>query len=282
MWLGNWKNEKTEIGNIQWTTDPVKTLGIYFGHDKEQVDSLNWESKIKALEQCLQKWSHPFLSLPGRITVAKNLGISKIIYLSSVLPVSDEIKKKINALLFNYIWKGKRDKVKRLTMIGTKPKGGMSMIDYNLKDLALKADMLRRLLLKGNEKWKILPLHHINKFGENLLILKLNSKTCEHILRKENIPSYYKQLIRAWHKCKEEQNNMPTEAAKIRAQIIWGNKWVTSNGKTLWYKEWVKRKLIYLNDIYLTRMEILMKKTSQSDLKVVQTPFLKCMLLKMQ
>jgi hypothetical protein len=29
------------VGGIKWTDKPVKTLGIYFGHDKEKYEKLN-------------------------------------------------------------------------------------------------------------------------------------------------------------------------------------------------------------------------------------------------
>jgi hypothetical protein len=37
------------VGGIKWTDKPVKTLGIYFGHDKEECERLNWENKIEKM-----------------------------------------------------------------------------------------------------------------------------------------------------------------------------------------------------------------------------------------
>jgi hypothetical protein len=34
------------MGENKWTDKPVKTLGIYFGHDKEECEKFNWENKI--------------------------------------------------------------------------------------------------------------------------------------------------------------------------------------------------------------------------------------------
>jgi hypothetical protein len=35
------------VGGIKWTDKPVKILWIYFGHDKEECEKLNWENKIE-------------------------------------------------------------------------------------------------------------------------------------------------------------------------------------------------------------------------------------------
>jgi len=33
VWLGKWQNRTDSIGGVTWTSDMVKALGIYFGHD---------------------------------------------------------------------------------------------------------------------------------------------------------------------------------------------------------------------------------------------------------
>jgi hypothetical protein len=37
---------------------PVKTLGIYFGHDKEECERLNWENKIEKINNLLHLWTN--------------------------------------------------------------------------------------------------------------------------------------------------------------------------------------------------------------------------------
>ena len=43
LWIGKLKHCKDKVGGIKWTDKPTKTLGIYFGHDKEECEKLNWE-----------------------------------------------------------------------------------------------------------------------------------------------------------------------------------------------------------------------------------------------
>jgi hypothetical protein len=50
LWIGKLKHCKDNVGGIKWTDKPVKTLGIYFGHDKEECERLNWENKIEKNE----------------------------------------------------------------------------------------------------------------------------------------------------------------------------------------------------------------------------------------
>jgi hypothetical protein len=38
-----------KIRGIKWTQNPVKALGIFFGHNKEECQKLNWEKKIEEM-----------------------------------------------------------------------------------------------------------------------------------------------------------------------------------------------------------------------------------------
>jgi hypothetical protein len=35
-----------KIEGIKWYEKPIKTLGVYFGNNKEECEKLNWENKI--------------------------------------------------------------------------------------------------------------------------------------------------------------------------------------------------------------------------------------------
>ena len=40
------KHSKDKIEGIKWYEKPIKTLGVYFGNNKEGCEKLNWENKI--------------------------------------------------------------------------------------------------------------------------------------------------------------------------------------------------------------------------------------------
>ena len=83
-------------------------------------------------------WQWRNLTLYGKINIVKTLGISKLIYSASVLPVPDQYIEEINKLTFNFIWAGKPPKIKRNTIIGKKKDGGLKMCDFNIMEKALK------------------------------------------------------------------------------------------------------------------------------------------------
>jgi hypothetical protein len=47
---------KYKIGGIKLTPNPVKALGIFFGHNKEECKKLKWEKKIQEMKNQLPKY----------------------------------------------------------------------------------------------------------------------------------------------------------------------------------------------------------------------------------
>jgi hypothetical protein len=47
LWIGKLKNGKDKVENIKWTNKPIKSLGIYYGHDYIECEKLNWKIFFK-------------------------------------------------------------------------------------------------------------------------------------------------------------------------------------------------------------------------------------------
>ena len=80
---------QTEMVQIKWTSGPVKSLGIYFGLDKLEIQKLNWESKLDKLRRLLSVWRKRDLTLYGKSVVLKSLALSKLYYNMNVIVTPD-------------------------------------------------------------------------------------------------------------------------------------------------------------------------------------------------
>ena len=103
---------------IQWSSTEANALGMAFTTIKGNIFSLNLDPKINGFKKCLEQWQHRKLTFMGKITVIKNYALPKLIYALSSLPnPSDEIIKRIEKkIMFNFIWDGKPEKIKRETL----------------------------------------------------------------------------------------------------------------------------------------------------------------------
>ena len=77
------------------------------------------------------------------MTVIKSPALPKFVYISSLLPTPQTIKKEVNQLIFNFLWKGK-DMVTRLSTINTYEEGDLKMTDLDSMIKALRLSWLKR------------------------------------------------------------------------------------------------------------------------------------------
>ena len=142
MWLGVWK---TGVMNLKWPKEPINALGVFFSYNQESADRSNFGDKILNLEKTLNTWKRRNLTLYGKINVVKTLGISKLIYSASVLPVSGNYIQEINKLILHFIWAGKPPKIKRNNIIGEKKDSGLKMCSFKIMEKALKIAWVSRI-----------------------------------------------------------------------------------------------------------------------------------------
>ena len=71
------------------------------------------------------------MSLMGRILIVKSLGISKFIYIAAVTEINDIIINKIENMIYNFIWRDKKGKIKRKTLTGNYTSGGLQAPNIN-------------------------------------------------------------------------------------------------------------------------------------------------------
>ena len=85
---------------------------------------LNFQSKIDALLRQLHWWKARDLSLTGRVLIVKALALSKFQYLAALVNIPENIVKQVNRIVYEFIWSGKTDKVKRILFEQSYNKGG--------------------------------------------------------------------------------------------------------------------------------------------------------------
>ena len=254
MWIGALKQCKDTIEGINWSNKPVKALGVYFSINKKECELLNWNSKIETCERLIRNWSKRNLSFFGKIKIIKTLILPKFVYLAQTLVVLKDILKKKNTLIYTFLWGGKREKIKRTTLIGNKLDGGIEMPDPNTFFKSLKIKWVKTLINKEKANWKILPEYFMKSFGDNFLIFYMNIDNLKKLPNLNTLSPFYEDLIQCWIEV-SHKNSIET-FEYIRKQVIWGNKNLTINNKCLVYTTWIKSNIIFINDILNEHGEI--------------------------
>ena len=120
--------------------------------------------RLLALEKCLNLWSSRDLSLYGKINIVKNLALSNMVFIVSVLSAPSGFVDQVSKLLSSFIWNHKPPKIKHSTMIGKIKDGGLNMPDFKIINKSLKAGWVKWLLNPQTKSWKKIQfdlLHHV-------------------------------------------------------------------------------------------------------------------------
>ena len=94
----------------------------------------------------IEKWNKRPLTPFGKITVLKTNILSKCIHLLSSIERSETFLKATNKLIFNFLWDGKPDKIKRSIMVSDYMSGGMKMVDIYNFERTLKVNWIKIII----------------------------------------------------------------------------------------------------------------------------------------
>ena len=113
MWFGSWVERKDKPFGFRWPEVSAYALGIHFANDSSTSDKLNFEKKLEDLRRILNFWKRRKLTLLRKINIVKSLGLSKLTYNASDLPLPEEFDKKVNKTIFDFTWDNKPHKIKK-------------------------------------------------------------------------------------------------------------------------------------------------------------------------
>ena len=131
---GNWKNRtQWPLDWIQVENDYLFTLGLYHSNNHNSSVAKNWDVTINSLTAHSNIILNRRLSLHQRVTYANTCMLSKIWYISHTYPLTKVFSKKINKIVFNYVWGGRYEPIRRTTIYRPKDEGGLAIINCLIK-----------------------------------------------------------------------------------------------------------------------------------------------------
>jgi len=122
----------------------------------------------------LNLWQTRDLTLYGKSLLAKTLGASQLIYTASMISVSDKAINTVQSHPFSFLWKNKKDKIKRNVAFQPLSEGGLNFINFRVMVKCLRLAWISRLLSNSNDNWTAIPNFYFEKYGGLLFVLKCN------------------------------------------------------------------------------------------------------------
>ena len=100
LWIGKLKHSKDKVENIKLTNKPIKSLGIYYGHDYIECEKLNRENKIEKMNSLFLSWSKRNLSILGKVLMIKALIILIFTFIVSSCVIPEKNQKRDREQVF--------------------------------------------------------------------------------------------------------------------------------------------------------------------------------------
>ena len=179
IWLGDTGSSwNLENHDLIWTHKPVKYLGHYIHFDNDEALKMDWEQKLIKLKKVLDSWSKRSLTIFGRVTVLKCLALSQITHLIIVDSIPPTFLKMIESIIFKFIWNGKTEKIKRVSLMEEYSKGGIKMLDIQRQLFSFRLKWLGRFFSESYGAWKTLFSYWFNLIGGINLLLNCSYTIC--------------------------------------------------------------------------------------------------------
>ena len=122
---------------------------------------------------------------------------------------------------------------------------------------SLRLAWISRLLGDTDDSWKAIPNYYLSEYGGLQFLLKCNYNT-ESI--NKCLPNFYRELLQYFQEFKNKTNIFPHGEF-----LLWNNKAITIENHPVFWRSWLKRKILYEQDVlnaegnFLTLEEFLNK-----------------------
>ena len=241
IWIGSKKFSEEKIcvkRGLKWGSSSFKLLGINFSVDLEQMLELNYKPKFQEIDSIIKQWSKQYLTPLGKITLIKTLMISKLNHLFLSIPSPNEnMLNQFISNIYNFLWDGKPDKVKRDLLCQEYYLGGLKMVNVRAFIQGLKLTWIRRIL-HSDSKWLHLLKANLGLDFKELLYLGpikvINNK-------------FWLEVFEAWKELNLKRK--VTSVIDVLGSSLWKNNNIQVDNSTVYYKDWIEKGIWTVNDL---------------------------------
>ena len=114
----------------------------------------------------LNIWKQRWLSLEGKIQIFKSLIPSKPVYVSTMTTVSDKFCETLQSLQKEFIWGGRKARIKHSTLIGDYHLEGLKNVDIPSEIFSLKFMWIKAVKDRENfHPWKLVASYLLSPVG---------------------------------------------------------------------------------------------------------------------
>ena len=225
-------------------------LGIKFDNSLSVNDmcEINYKHKLDKATAHVKTWNKRNLTLMGKCQLIKSLLFAQFIYLIVPLPRPNNIMiKSIERLIFNFLWGGKVDKLRRDIVSRPRDLGGLDLFLPRHFIIGLKVSLIGKILNSSfNHLWKEIVINQLKY--PNLINISVENK-----LSSKNSGFTY-DLLNCYY---EWKINAAVAGNGTVDHCIWGNNMITDIGSRLWNQALIDKNILYISQFLTENGEVM-------------------------
>ena len=138
--VGSLKNSNAKLYTakaLNWSDEDIRILGIDVSNSPVQ-SCKSFNVTIDKMENIMNLWHNRTLTLMGKVLLINSLMQSLFTYKMAVLlSLSEAQLRRINTVIINFLWKGKKPKIPIHLLHNWKWSGGLKLSDFKLRQKSL-------------------------------------------------------------------------------------------------------------------------------------------------
>ena len=129
-----------------------RSMCLNLSFDNAKANDLNLQKIFTSLEAQLRLWKNMYLSILGKIIIFKTFGLSQILFIASMVLIPLKMEKKLNELIYKFIWNSNLDnrkapdQIKRSIMTTPIKLLGLGMLDFREVIKSIRIKTLLRIM----------------------------------------------------------------------------------------------------------------------------------------
>ncbi|KAJ8004272.1 hypothetical protein DPEC_G00157090 [Dallia pectoralis] len=215
---GHWHETLTTSFPVK--TETIKLLGITFQRGGE--GSTSWAETICHVQRKICEWSAQSLTMTGKTLILKAIFLPILLYLGRVFPPDKAASKKIERLMFTFVWGSQMEQLQHSTLYKMAENGGKGVPDILNIIRAQQLSNLVKTFNKPDRKASFFERHYATP-----ILRTLGMGTIDHTVPYSwDPPKVYKP-----------SETLPSGRVCLQLGLRLGNtktSWATSAPRTQW------------------------------------------------
>ena len=179
------------------------------------------------IKRILDSWKGRYLTYKGKIVILKTFILSRLVYTAQVIACPLSVLKRIDKLMFEFLWGSTAVRVKKSYVTQNEAAGGLKMINLQNHFNSIKLNWICKYIDNSHGKWKWFFEYWFEKLGGEQVILNCRCDSMFIRTKCKFLPTFYSEMLFTYFSFREiiflTNKCVLSKSSDICKEILWLN-----------------------------------------------------------